>query len=121
MEWLAENWVTVSAVIELVILAILGKWALVKAKAVTLLVENGEGPVNTAYRKRVRKATEKAQASVRDTIKNAAAKSDPNPEKKPEHKGKAFLKLVGRTVLETAATTASPLGRVLRLLGNRSR
>jgi len=99
LQWIADHWSEIGMVVSLVALALTGKWALVRARVAELLVASGEGEISRAFRKKAGAAADNAHPLVRDVIKNLAAKSDPDPEKTPEHKGKRFLKFLGRSAL----------------------
>jgi hypothetical protein len=96
LDFLRENWPLISALIAAVLA---GKWGLVLRRALKLVMKEGEGEINRSFRNAVALQAEDAPNAVRDVIANVAASVDPDPKKRPEHKGKAFAKLLGRTAL----------------------
>ena len=100
LQWAADHWEQIGLVVSLLALALAGKWGLVKAKVAELLVQSGEGEINRAFRKKVAAAAEKAPLIVQEALKNMAAKTDPDPTKKPESRGKRILKFLGRSAIK---------------------
>ena len=99
VEWALAHWEQIGIVVAIIALAITGKWALVKAKIAELLVQSGEGEINRAFRKKVARAAENAPTIVREALANMAAKTDPDPNKKPESKARRFFKFLGRSAI----------------------
>jgi hypothetical protein len=99
LEWVVEHWEQIGLVISLIALALTGKWALVRARVAELLVQNGEGEINRAFRKKVGTAAEKEPTIVREVLANIASRTDPDPTKKPESKARRFFKFLGRSAV----------------------
>lgn len=97
--WVVEHWTEVGMVMSLIALIVTGKWALLKAKVAAVLAQCGEGEINRAFRKKVASVTADEPTIVKEAIANLAAKTDPDPNKKPESKGKRVLKFLGRSLL----------------------
>lgn len=105
IEKLLDNWELVTALVELLLLALLGKWAIVRARVNKLLVKQAEGEVTKVYREKVARAVEDGletgdvSPSEADVISNLAAESDPSPRKKPESRRRRAAKFIGRAAL----------------------
>ena len=99
LQWLADHWSEIGFVVSAVAFALVGKWALVRSELAKLLVKNGEGEINRSFRSKVGRAMVTAAPLVRETLANMAAETDPDPNKKPQSKGKRFFKFLGRALL----------------------
>ncbi len=101
LEWVAENPEMSLLVVSVIVNVLLGKWALVRDGVARLLVRAGEK--HKMFRGTAEKLALDATGSVRDSLANSAARSDPKPEKRAENPAKAFGKLVLRTGWEAVA------------------
>ena len=98
-DWIMEHWQQIGLVVSVIALAITGKWALVKAKIAQILVQSGEGEGLKGFREKVERATASAPPIVREALANMAARTDPDPNKKPESKARRFFKFLGRSAI----------------------
>ncbi len=94
----AVAWLALFAVVALVALVAVGKLALVMDALAKLLVKAGEGEINRSFRKKAGVAADLASPVIQDTLANMAAKTDPDPKKPAESKGRRFLKFIGGAV-----------------------